>query len=146
MYMVVDVTPAAFETTPLLDVVRFPAAEPPDVVPLFVVPVAAPPAAAGTTPPVTPGTEPPAVATAPGGPGTPVGADRPCPFCGPPPAGPICTVEPQAATVHTAPATASERSTRIRRMPEVFALPAADSSSGCPKSAGRPLTSGHLLP
>src|SRR3954454_9803178 len=129
-----------------MDVVRFPA-EPPDVAPLLVTPGApAPPAAAGPTPPVTPGTEPPAVATAPGWPGAPVGADRPCPFCGPTAAGPICTVEPQAATVHTAPATASERSTRIRRMPEVFALPAADSSSGCPKSTCRPLTSGHLLP
>src|SRR4051794_3911909 len=107
MLMVVDVMPGALATIPLLDVVRAPQVLPPVVVPeLVVTAVPGPPTPADPAPLAEPGTAPPgAVATAPGCPGTPVGADRPWPFWAPTAVGPICTVEPQAAKVASAPAT-----------------------------------------
>src|SRR3954469_25522628 len=145
--MVVDVTPAACATTRLLEVVRRAGADPPVVVPLLVVPVVPdPPTTAGPAPSAGPGTAPPgAVATAPGWPGTPVGADRPWPFWAPTALGPICTVEPQADSAASTAATATGRSGRTRRMGKVFALHPPTSSSDRPKSTGWPDASGHFL-
>src|SRR4051812_1445533 len=140
--------PGAFATTPLLDVVRFaPAVLPPVAEPVEMLPAGPVTVPGGALPAPGAGSEPPGtVLTPPGCPGAPVGADRPWPFWAPTAAGPIWTVEPQAARLVSVAATASGRSRRTRRMAEVFAVSAADSSSWRPKYTARPLTSGHLLP
>src|SRR4051794_25272575 len=115
--------PGAFATTPLLDVDVFAPVElPEDVVPVEVLP-AGPVTLPVPVLPATGGTDPPgAVPTVLGWPGAPVGADRPWPFWAPTAAGPIWTVEPQAARLASAAATANGRSRRTPRMGEVFAF------------------------